>query len=227
VSERPPIRAAVRGAVIDGLELLHLRGRFRTARAAIELQRDKYRLRKAAGATPLRIAVGSSGVVQSGWTKTEKTYLDLLQPGDWTGYFKPGQIDAILAEHVWEHLTVDQGITAAKTCKRYLRPGGHLRIAVPDGNHPDPEYIRYVMPGGVGPGADDHKVLYDYRLLSRTISEAGLSAELLEYFDENGRFVFNPWNASDGMIHRSSHYDARNRDGKLNYTSLIVDARAP
>lgn len=226
MSKRPATRDAIKGAVVDGLELLHVRGLVRKARAAIELQRDKYRLRKAAAAAPLRIVVGSSGIVESGWTRTEETYLDLLRPGDWARYFKPGHIDAILAEHVWEHLTVDQGITAAKTSKRYLRSGGYLRIAVPDGNHPDPEYIRHVKPGGVGPGADDHKVLYDYRLLSRTMSEAGLTVELLEYFDDNGRFVFNPWNASDGMIYRSSRYDERNRDGKLNYTSLIIDARA-
>jgi predicted SAM-dependent methyltransferase len=62
--------------------------------------------------------------------------------------------------------------------------------------------------------------------LSRTMSEAGMRVELLEYFDENGRFVFNPWNASHGMIQRSYRYDERNHDGKLNYTSLILDAWA-
>ena len=224
--ERPAIHGAIRGDVIFRLELLNMRGLVRKARAAVELRIAKYQLWKATAATPLRIVVGASGVVDSGWTKTEQTYLDLLKPDDWERYFNPGQIDAILAEHVWEHLTVDQGIMAARTCLRYLRPGGYLRIAVPDGNHPDPGYISGVKPGGLGPGADDHKVLYDYKSLSRTISAVGLKVEPLEYFDENGRFVFNPWNARDGMIHRSARYDERNHDGKLNYTSLIIDARA-
>jgi predicted SAM-dependent methyltransferase len=217
----------MRGAVIGVLELLHVRAPFSKARAAVELWQDQYRLRKAARATPLRIVVGSSGIVASGWTKTEQAFLDLLRPDDWARYFKPAQIDAILAEHVWEHLTLDQGIAAAATCMRYLRPGGYLRIAVPDGNHPDPDYIRDVKPGGLGPGADDHKVLYDCALLSRAMSAVGLNPQLLEYFDEKGQFVFNTWSAGDGMIHRSSRYDERNSDGKLNYTSLIVDARKP
>jgi len=227
VSKPSTLHAAIRGAAIVGLELFHARGLFRKAWAAIVLQRDQYRLRKATSVTPLRIVVGSGGLVEPGWTKTEKTYLDLLQPDNWERHFRPGQIDAILAEHVWEHLTVEEGTLAARTCMRYLRPGGYLRIAVPDGNHPDSRYIGQVKPGGLGPGAKDHKVLYDYKLLSRTISTAGLRVELLEYFDEDGRFVFNPWNANDGMIHRSYRYDERNRDGKRNYTSLIIDARAP
>ena len=193
---------------------------------ALEMRQDRHRLTKAARSTPLRIVVGSGGLVEIGWTKTEQAYLDLLKPDDWARYFKPRQIDAILAEHVWEHLTLDQGIAAAKLCMRYLRPGGYLRIAVPDGNHPDPNYVGAVKPGGLGPGADDHKVLYDYKLLSRVISEVGFQVELLEYFDENGRFVYNPWVAADGMIYRSSRYDERNRDGNLNYTSLVVDARS-
>jgi predicted SAM-dependent methyltransferase len=220
-------RGVPRQIVGSALDHMNLRGVYHQVRAFVATEAGKHRLRRAVGSTPLRIVVGSGGVVENGWVNTERAFLDLLCPDRWEAYFGKHKIDAILAEHVWEHLTPSEGVIAARTCRRYLRPGGYLRIAVPDGNHPDQEYIRHVKPGGVGPGADDHKVLYDYRLLSRTMSQAGLRVELLEYFDENGRFVFNPWNTSDGMIHRSSRYDERNRDGKLNYTSLIMDAWAP
>src|SRR5580704_1169194 len=120
MSQQPATYLAVRGAVIGLAELLHARDRLRKARAAIALRYGKYQLKKAAKARPLRIVVGSGGVVQAGWTKTEQKYLDLLRPDSWAMYFRPGSIDAILAEHVWEHLTVDQGITAAMTCRRYL-----------------------------------------------------------------------------------------------------------
>jgi len=107
---------------------------------------------------------------------------------------------------------------------RFLRPGGYLRIAVPDGNNPDRDYIDQVRPGGIGPGAADHKILYDHTLLSRTLRGAGFEVQLLEYFDADGHFLSVPWDPGAGMIHRSCRYDERNRDGKLNYTSLIIDA---
>lgn len=188
---------------------------------------DKYRLRRAVRRRPLRIVIGASGLVPAGWTRTEQAYVNLLDAGSWDQFFAPHSIDAMLAEHVWEHLTLEEGVAAAKTCMRYLKSGGYLRLAVPDGNHPDESYVNHVKPGGAGSGAEDHKVLYDYKLLSRTIAEAGFKIELLEYFDEKGRFTFNDWTPSDGMVHRSSRYDERNRDGRLNYTSLIIDARSP
>jgi len=45
-----------------------------------------------------------------------------------------------------------------------------LRVAVPDGFHPNPGYIERVKPGGTGPGAGDHKILYTYRTLSAILS---------------------------------------------------------
>jgi len=50
---------------------------------------------------------------------------------------------------------------------------------------------------------------------------------LLEYFDARGNFHHAAWNEAEGMIHRSQRFDARNREGKLQYTSLILDARKP
>ena len=134
---------------------------------------------------------------------------------------------AILAEHVWEHLTQKEGLIAAKMCFQYLQPGGRLRIAVPDGCNPDSNYRKWVQPGGTGPGADDHKILYTYDSLQQLLVEAGFHTELLEYFDSSGQFHFVEWDPSDGMIRRSRRFDARNQGGKLGYTSLIVDAWKP
>lgn len=39
-----------------------------------------------------------------------------------------------LAEHVWEHMTYEEGCQAAKNCYDYLADGGYLRVAVPDRN---------------------------------------------------------------------------------------------
>src|SRR5256885_15023491 len=58
---------------------------------------------------PFRIIVGTSGVIQDGWIATDIEYLDLLSPEQWSEFFSPNSISAILAEHVWEHLTPEQG----------------------------------------------------------------------------------------------------------------------
>lgn len=45
-----------------------------------------------------------------------------------------GLADAFLAEHVLEHLSLQDAHHAARNCHRFLRPGGRMRIAVPDPN---------------------------------------------------------------------------------------------
>lgn len=185
------------------------------------------RLRAAAGKSPLRIVLGASGYVEQGWTGTEVEYLDILNTENWERYFKESSIDAILAEHVWEHLFPEEGVAAAENCFKYLRAGGYLRIAVPDGNHPDPDYIRQVEIGGTGVGASDHKILYTWESLQGMLRKVGFHCHLLEYFDQNGEFHGLDWDSRSGMIHRSRKYDRRNTSNHLTYTSLIIDAFKP
>lgn len=174
-----------------------------------------------------KIIIGSGETSYRGWLPTNKEILDLLVESEWLACLKPDSLDAILAEHVWEHLTLEQAAAASARCFRYLKPGGHMRIAVPDGFHPDPDYIAQVKPGGCGAGADDHKVLYDYRTLSSLLEQAGYKVRLLEWFDEQGIFHHEDWNGADGFIMRSTRFDQRNRQNPTTYTSLIIDAVKP
>ena len=105
---------------------------------------------------------------------TDQDVLNLLVEGDWLAYFSPNSLDAILAEHIWEHLTPEEAAVAAMLCFKFLKPGGYLRVAVPDGFHPDPAYIEDVKPNGKGPGADDHKLLYTYHTFSQGFHFGGL-----------------------------------------------------
>ena len=114
-------------------------------------------------------------------------------------------------------------MAAAKNCYRHLKTGGHIRVAVPDGYHPSPEYIEYVKPGGTGVGSDDHKILYTYKTLAHVSKSAGFRIKLLEYWDEYGQFHFYPWDISDGYIERSQEHDERNKINALSYTSIIMD----
>jgi len=195
---------------------------FKKIRSILRYNNLKIRARK--NVSPIKIIIGAGRFSQKGWLPTDKRFLNLLKPSDWERLFKSSTIDAILAEHVWEHLTREEGFEAATICFKYLKKDGYLRVAVPDGFHPEPAYINYVEPGGNGPGCDDHKVFYNYLDFKNLFEKAGFKVELLEYFDKNGKFHYKQWEKEDGMIKRSKRFDKRNKNGKLNYTSIIVNA---
>lgn len=185
-------------------------------------------VRKHDGQAKVRVIVGAcKGDRYDGWSTMAKVQLDLIREADWTYHFESNSVDAILAEHVWEHLDCNAAIVAAQYCFKYLKPGGYMRVAVPDGLHPDEGYIDYVKPGGWGSGSDDHHVLYTYRTLKTVFALVGFETTLLEYFDERGTFHYQEWSPADGMITRSSRFDRRNLTRELAYTSIILDARKP
>lgn len=199
-------------------------------RKAINRRVGPYRFRKAmASSGPRKIVIGSSGWFDFGWIPTEQHFLDLTQTAQWDRHFQPNSLDAMLAEHVWEHLTPDEARTAAETCFTYLKPGGYLRIAVPDGHHPSPTYLEWVRVGGAWSGqlTNDHKVLYTYETLVALFEGAGFRVELYEYFDEAGAFHYRDWDPRKGKIRRSKRFDKLNRDGSLTYTSIVLDAIKP
>nr|WP_078392285.1 methyltransferase domain-containing protein [Shouchella patagoniensis] len=175
-----------------------------------------------------RIVIGAGRYNNNpGWLHTEEAELSLLKSEKWEKRFILESLDAILAEHVWEHLSYKEGLTAAKECYRYLKKGGYIRCAVPDGFFPNKAYQHVVQVGGPGPVnhiCAGHKVLFTYHSLKAMFSEAGFLVDLLEYHDETGVFHENNWNGEDGIIFRSKRYDPRNQGESIVFASLIIDA---
>jgi predicted SAM-dependent methyltransferase len=170
----------------------------------------------------LKIVIGAGDTKYKDWISTDIQSLNLLNDSDWRSLLKRNSISNLLAEHVWEHLSEAEGLVGARNCLEYLKPGGRLRVAVPDGYNPDPKYIEYV-----NVGRDGHQVLYNYQSLGSLLEEAGFEIKLLEYFDKSGAFHSNPWDKADGMVGRSIRFDSRNVHGKPVYTSLIMDGIKP
>lgn len=165
-----------------------------------------------------------------GWIHTQEEELDVLDESSWQNRFAIHSINAILAEHVWEHLTYEEGVTAAKLCHHYLKPLGYIRCAVPDGYFPDESYQQIVQVGGPGPKnhpAESHKIVHTYQSIISLFEEAGYEVKLLEYCDENGKFHQQDWDGEDGVIFRSKKYDPRNQGDELVFPSLIIDAIKP
>ena len=91
------------------------KARLRTMLGILRLRR-----RVAATESP-RIVVGASEVYEAGWIPTDVDYLNLLRPADWERFFGKDSLAAILAEHVWEHLTPDEvGKLAARAKAKRL-----------------------------------------------------------------------------------------------------------
>jgi Uncharacterized protein conserved in bacteria len=177
------------------------------------------------GAGPGRHHIGLEENHQNGWLLTDQSTLDALKAADWGSVFNKSTIRRIMAEHVVEHWTPEEFRHFLSIIAPFLAPNANLRIAVPDGFHPDPNYIADVRPGGSGPGSYDHKVLYTYQTMTKLLEEAGWSYDLLEYFDERGEFHSKAWDPVDGFIQRSEHNDERNENQPLSYTSLALDLK--
>lgn len=178
----------------------------------------------------MRVIIGAGKVIQDGWISTQEKELNLLNRDDFLRLFSLEKPRAFLAEHVWEHMTYEEGCIAAKNCFDFLQDGGYLRIAVPDRNFRNEWYQNMVRIGGNGDPshpAFTHKIVYDYRTLSQVFEQAGFTVELLEWCDEEGTFHHRHWEEDDGRIGRSFRFDTRNHDGILGMVSIILDAKKP
>lgn len=171
-----------------------------------------------------KIVIGAGDVYYGPeWIATNVEDLDITNPQDWQFFFGDTQADCIFAEHVFEHLTPKETMDALTNIFNYLKKGGNLRIAVPDGLFPNEDYINHVKPNGIGAGSDDHKILYTYKTLSDVLHQVPFMVELREYWNEQGYFVETYWNVQKGQVSRSRRFDSRNQGDKINYTSIIVD----
>jgi predicted SAM-dependent methyltransferase len=173
---------------------------------------------------PLKVVIGGGQTSYEGWIFTDRDFLDITNPRDWRNLFDPDSIDRLLCEHVLEHLSEQECMIALAEAYRHLKPGGLMRIAVPDGYRRDPAYVAEASPPN-----DGHKVFYNVDTLPPLLVSAGFSVQPLEYFDQNEQFHARSWDESEGLIMRSVRFDTQKdfKRGDLYYTSLIVDARKP
>ena len=95
--------------------------------------------------------------------------------------FEDGSVDAIRCSHCLEHFPQAQAVEIVKEWARVLRPGGTLRIAVPDFGKVAEGYLGgknqptagYIMGGQTDPD-DFHRAIFDREQLRALFSAAGL-----------------------------------------------------
>jgi predicted SAM-dependent methyltransferase len=190
----------VRPVLVDAIKF------WLTAAAAPNQRR---RARRLADRGILRLHLGSSANRLPGWIN-----IDLLRPGRRLDLywdlrrglpFPSGSAEAIFAEHLFEHLTYGDGKVLMRECARVLRPGGTLRIGVPDLDRYVASYlgeddlIDRVRPGrptrAIALGEPfflyGHRCMYDFETLNRACVDAGFSAVERSAFGQ-GRVIPSP-----------------------------------
>src|SRR5690606_36832357 len=155
----------------------------------------------------LKIVIGAGEYNDNpGWLLKQESELNLLKRDNWAKRFNPNTVDAILAEHVWEHRDYAEGKEAACMCYEFLKRGRYIRCAVTHCFFTNEEYHRGVQIGGPGPKdhpAASHKIVHNYKTITKMFEEAGFEVSLLEYCDEVGEFHYNDWDVKKGFIYRS------------------------
>jgi len=93
-------------------------------------------------------------------------------------------VDFIYSSHFFEHLFKDDAASLLKSCARALRPGGTIRVSIPDlayavslyGLGRKSEMLDdYFFVAGKGSYLARHKYMYDFELIKGVMEEAGLS----------------------------------------------------
>ena len=84
--------------------------------------------------SPLRLHLGSGKFPRSGWVNVDLLGVPVNLPYDLRRRlpFRDGSVDAVFHEHLLEHLPLDAGLRLTEETWRVLKPGGVLRIGVPD-----------------------------------------------------------------------------------------------
>jgi predicted SAM-dependent methyltransferase len=173
------------------------------AQVATDALRPRERRRaRGLGRSPLLLHLGSAASVKPGWVNidlaghpTELAW-NLRRPLP----FPSATVEAVFHEHVLEHFSLADGVRLLDDCFRVLRPGGVLRVGVPDAGAYAHSYTRdgdgiieSERPGRPTPMialaelfySHGHKWMYDAETLAYVMSVAGFTNVFERPFGES------------------------------------------
>lgn len=123
----------------------------------------------------IKLNIGAGSTVIPGFTAIDRKLGTEAFPLN----YPDNSVSEIRASHILEHLSFREVLHAMQEWTRVLKPGGRLRVSVPDFDkiiaekNSDPTWP-YILFGGQQDGDDFHKSVYDEHRLSAYLKNAGL-----------------------------------------------------
>jgi predicted SAM-dependent methyltransferase len=183
----PPERSGLKGLAARAVPP-SLRPRLRQLATTALRPSSRRRAARLARETPLRLHLGCGSIYKDGWVNVDLAGTRVDLPWDLARPlpFAAQSVDAIFHEHLLEHLTYAQGVELHRRCLQLLRPGGLLRIGVPDAGAALQSYaLNDSGPDGRWPTAmarvasltydSGHRAIYDAETLELSCLAAGFT----------------------------------------------------
>lgn len=101
--------------------------------------------------------------------------------------YPSGSVEEIRASHILEHFSVRDAMQALREWFRVLKPGGRIRVAVPDIHKAaamSGQMKQFVLMGGQNDSDDFHKSAYDQEILEAFLDQAGF--EGMQLWESDG-----------------------------------------
>jgi predicted SAM-dependent methyltransferase len=163
------------------------RGRLRELSTAVLRPAARRRLAKLREHSELRLHLGSGFLPKDGWVNIDLAgvRVDVVWNLKHGIPFADGSVDAVFHEHMLEHLDLREGFQLTRECHRALKPGGVLRVAVPNAGDclrsyagvDDPDWARSRPTPMLSVQAlfyeHGHRAMYDEQLLVAVLTAAG------------------------------------------------------
>jgi len=181
-----------------------------------------------AGGPSVRVNVGGASRTFKGWVLSDYLQFDVTDVGQYVAAFGQQGVAAFRAEHMYEHLFPAQVEIAAAMSYLFLAPGGHYRVAVPEGYHPDPLYRDHVEAGN----RHQHKQMWTVDNMPPIWIKAGFDVQMMENFDKHGQFYKHDVGDAEAdrekwsKVYRVADLE-KIADKSYGYTSLYFDAIKP
>jgi predicted SAM-dependent methyltransferase len=128
----------------------------------------------------LKLNLGSGKLKLKGFENIDKMYGTSVFPLD----YDSGEVDEIYASHILEHFSKHETARVLRDWVDKLRPGGVLKIAVPDFDKIALAYVNQekqehspndLIMGGQTDENDFHKAIFNKTILTKLLEQAGLS----------------------------------------------------
>ncbi len=128
----------------------------------------------------IKLNLGSGDTTLKGYVNIDRKFGSLAYPLA----YPDNSIDEVRASHVLEHFPRDEVGKVVADWARVLKPGGVLKVAVPDfdwivsayqNGYREDRRLEHYLYGGQEDGDDFHKALFNEPRLQRLLQSAGLS----------------------------------------------------